>query len=133
MFSLNRVRCVLTSGVTQSRDRILFFSHTADWVGTTNSLLLSLKYLRHRYDVAVLLPGKGLFSDALADEGIPFFSIPDATRGSILSISRLIRRERADVVYGNNRSGRSRNVFIAAKLAGKPFVCHVREMGWGVS
>ena len=93
IFGLNRVRCALPSDVTKSRDRILFFAHTSRWVGPNNSLLLLLKYLRHRYDVAVLLPGKGLFSDALADEGIRFFSIPDATRRSILSISRLIRRE----------------------------------------
>jgi len=111
--------------------RVLFVSYTADWTGPTNSLLLLLTYLRNRYDVAVLLPGQGLFSEALTREQIPFFSLPDLTKRSIPAIFRLIRRERFDLVYGNSTHGSSRNALIAAKLAGVPFICHVRAMATG--
>ena len=113
--------------------KVLFVSYTADWTGPTNSLFLLLKYLRNRYTVAVLLPGKGLFSDALEGEGIPFFSLPRLTKWSIPSIYRLIRRERFDLVYGNTTHSSSRAAMAAAKLSGVRFVCHVREMSWGKS
>ncbi len=113
------------------RKRILFVSYTADWTGPTNSLLLLLKNLRNRYDVSVLLPGHGLFSEAVATQKIPFFSFPSLGKGSIPAIARLIRRQRFDLVYGNNVGGSSRNALIAAKLARVPFICHVREMATG--
>jgi glycosyltransferase involved in cell wall biosynthesis len=110
--------------------RILFVSYTADRTGPTNSLLLLLKYLRDRYDAAVLLPGGGLFSEALETEKIPFFSFRSLDRFSIPAMVRLIWREGVRLVYGNNISSSSRNALIAAKLAGVPFICHVREIGW---
>lgn len=97
--------------------------------GPTNSLLLLLKHSRNRCDVSVLLPGRGLFSEELASERIPFFSFSSLTKWSIPAITRLIRRERFALVYGNNHSSSSRNAFIAAKLTRIPFVCHIREMG----
>jgi len=117
----------------KSRPRVLFVSYTADWTGPSNSLLLLLKYLRDDYDVAVLLPGQGSFSEALSCAAIPVFSFPSLNKWSIPSIYRLIRRESFDLVYGNSTHGSSRNALIAAKLARVPFICHVREMGWGKS
>lgn len=113
--------------------RILFVSYTAGWTGPTNSLLLLLKYLRSSYEVSVLVPGHGSFTEKLEIEQIPFFSLPSLSRRSIVTMSRLMKRERFDLVYGNNTSGSSRNALIAAKLSRIPFICHVREMGWGKS
>ena len=112
---------------------ILFVSHTADWTGPTNSLMLLLENLRATFDVAVVLPGKGLFSEVLAGEQIDFFTFPSLTKRSILSLFRLIRRERISLVYGNTANSSSRTALVAAKLAGVPFICHVRQMGWGKS
>ena len=109
--------------------RILFVSYTADWVGPTNSLLLLLKYLQHRYDVAVMMPGEGEFSNTLEQEGIPFFNI-SMTKWSIPAIIRLFRQEQFDLIYGNNNSSCSRNAFIAAKTTHIPYIGHIREMGW---
>lgn len=111
------------------RPRILFVSYTADWAGPTNSLLLLLKHLRQTYDVAVVLPDTGGFSVELANEDIPFFSLPSLGKEAIPRLVRLIRDEGFDLVYANNTSGSSRNAFLAAKLARVPFVCHVRGMG----
>jgi glycosyltransferase involved in cell wall biosynthesis len=111
--------------------RLLFVSYTAHWTGPTNSLLLLLKCLRKQYHVAVLLSGDGLFSGELKHEGIPFYSFPNLTRKAIPAIYRLIRQEGFDLVYGNSTHSSSRNALIATKLACVPFVCHVREMGWG--
>ena len=112
---------------------VLFVSTTADWTGPTNSLLQLLKHLRSRYNVAVLLPGQGLFSEMLVGEDIPFFSLPHLTKWYIPAIFRLIRREHIDLVYGDTMASSSRCAWVAAKLAGARFVCHVREMGWRVS
>ncbi len=111
--------------------RVLFVSYTADWTGPTNSLWLLLGYLREQYDVAVLLPGHGLFSDKLTEAGIPFHSLPALNRQAIPAMWRLIRSGQFDVVYGNSTHGSSRNALIAAKLARVPVIVHVREMGWG--
>lgn len=113
--------------------KILFASHTADSLGPTNSLLLLLKHLREQYQVSVVLPGNGSFTQALEREEIPFFSLPSMTKGSIPGLLRLLRRERISLLYGNNTSGRSRNAILAARLAGVPTICHVRGMGWGKS
>ena len=113
--------------------RILFVSYTADWTGPGNSLLLLLRYLRRRYDVSVLLPGRGPLFEALECEGITLFSLRSLTKGSLAGILRLVKREGFDLVYGNNASTGPRNALLAAKLAGIPVVCHVREMGGGKS
>ena len=107
---------------------LLFVSHCAEWTGPTNSLLHLLRYLDKRFDVAVLFPGHGLFSEALEGEGIAAISLPSLERRRIPDIYRLITTGGYDLVYGNNTNGGCRNALIAAKLAGVPFVCHVRGM-----
>ena len=116
--------------VTRLRAKVLFVSYTTDVVGPTNSLLLLLRHLGCLYDVSVLLPGPGVFSEELTRNDIPFFTLPSMSKWSIPAIYRLIKKEHFDLVYGNNTSSCSRNTFIAAKLAGVPFICHVRGMGW---
>lgn len=110
--------------------RILFVSHTAGCTGPTNSLLLLIRYLRREYDVGVLLPGSGSFSEALAQEGVPYYSFPVLDKWAIPHIARIVRREKYDLVYANNTHGSSRNAFLSARLADVPFVCHVRGMAW---
>ena len=113
---------------TDPRRRILFVSNTAEWKGPTASLTLLLKYLRRKYDVALLAPGKGPFSDTLQNLRIPVYSHKNLKKRSIPWIFRLIRRESFDIIYGNSTAGSSHNALVAAKLAGKPFIYHVRSI-----
>ena len=101
----------------------------ADWSGPTNSLLLLLKHLGDQFEARVLVPGQGAFTSALDEAGIGYRSVPSLKRRSIRQIRRLIRKDGYDLVYGNNTSGGCRNAMIAAKLARRPFICHVRGMG----
>ena len=119
----------MSPGQNGSRKRILFVSHTADWTGPTNSLLLLLTHLRRRYEVAVLLAGQGLFTDALSDEQIPCFNFAALNKRAVPAIIGLIKRESFDLVYANNTSRISRNSVIAARLARVPSICHARGMG----
>lgn len=116
-----------------SRKRILFVSHTGDWTGPTNSLLLLLRHLRHQYHVAVVLRGSGLFCQALAREQFPFSRLPSLNRRTVPALVDLIKREGFHLVYGNSTSTCSQAALIAAKLVGIPFICHVRGMGWDKS
>lgn len=108
--------------------RILFVTHTPDISGSTYSLLMLVRYLKDRYDMAVLLPEKGALCDLLADEGVRCFVIPGLRRTTIPKIFQLVRQEGIDLVYGNTASRCSRNAMLAAKLARKPFVWHFREV-----
>ena len=115
----------------KTKPRILFVSYTSEWTGPNVSLLWLVKDLRHHYDVKVVLPEGKDFCQTLAEEKIPFISFPSLGRSSIRALFRLIRQEKIDLVYGNNSGGASRNSLLAAKCARVPFICHVREMGWG--
>jgi glycosyltransferase involved in cell wall biosynthesis len=108
--------------------RVLFVSYTAEWTGPTNSLLLLVRYLRDQFDVAVVMPGRGVFQERLAAEGIRPYTVPSLGKVAIPTLARLIRDERIDLVYGNDTSGASRNALIAAKLRRVPFICHLRAM-----
>lgn len=114
--------------------RILFVAYTAEWVGPTKSLLLLLDGLRDRFQVAVLVRGHGPLTTELERRGIPYQNLGSLGKGSIIAIVRLIRRGHFALVYGNNTSSSSENALIAARLAGVPFVCHIRGMavrrGW---
>ena len=46
-------------GAVDDRPRVLFVAHSGEVSGPTHSLLLLLRYLRERYDTAVLLPEVG--------------------------------------------------------------------------
>ena len=113
--------------------RIAFVSHTADWVGPTNSLTLLLGRLRHRYDVRVLVPGTGDFTDRLQEEGIDFTSFRRLDKWDLLRVSGELRRWGANLVYANNTHSSSRIGFLASRLARIPFVTHVRGMAWDQS
>lgn len=112
---------------------ILFISHSSEWIGPTRSLMLLARGLRDEFDVSVLLPGRGRFTEELEREGIRSLSLPSLTKWTLPSIARIVRREGVDLVYGNNTRSPSRIAFVAASLARRPFVCHVRSMEWQTS
>ncbi len=110
--------------------RILFVTYSSEWTGPSNSLVQLLRHLKHRYDVSVLLPGEGPLCTKLEDEGIRYHSFPALTKSRLPAMVKLIRSERANLVYANNTHGSSRLAFVAARIAGIPFICHVRGIGW---
>lgn len=118
--------------MTKPRARILFVAHTTRIGGATNSLFLLVRHLKNQYDVAVLVPEEGILCEWLATEGVPYFVLPGLRANTLLQVFRLIRRERFDLVYGNNPSRRARNVMLAAKMARVPFIWHFRGVMWGL-
>lgn len=111
------------------KPRILFVSYTAEWTGPTHSLSLLIKHLSDRFEVAVLLPGRGSFSEFLKDREIRHYSFTSLRRSQIPRMIRLLKEARIDLVYANNTSGVSKNALIAGKLRRLPVIYHVREMG----
>ncbi|MBM3934283.1 MAG: glycosyltransferase [SAR202 cluster bacterium] len=111
-------------------DRVLFVAYTADWTGPSNSLLLLIRHLGKRVDPLVVMPGEGLLAEALRAERIPYVSVKSLGTASIPGLRRLIKRRGIELVYANTASRVSRNALVASRLAGRPFICHVRSMGW---
>lgn len=106
---------------------LLFVNHTGRLVGPSHSLLKLLKYLRAAHEVAVVMPSTGELSRALEQESIPWYV--SRFRYRYMSVLMwLIWRGKFDLVYGNNFSGVSWRALMAAKLAGRPFVWHIREV-----
>lgn len=112
------------------RRKILFTSHTADWMGPTNSLLLLMEHLRSTHDVAVAVPGDGAFVEAAGRADLEVVQLPSLTKWALPALTRHVRAGGYDLVYGNNTRGSSRISFLAARLAGTAFACHVRSMEW---
>lgn len=113
--------------------RILFINYTAGICGPTNSLWMLLRYLRERYDPAVLLPETGDLCQILSEESVPYYILPGLGINTIPAIHHLIRHTTIDLVYGNSPHNCSRNGMIAARLAGRPFIWHFRgvKRSWG--
>lgn len=107
--------------------RLLFVNHAGRLSGPARSLLYLFKYIRTDYDVAVVMPDGGEFVSVLQQEGIPCRVFPFRHR-YIPALAWLIWRGNFDLVYGNNFSGASWRALVAAKLAGRPFVWHIREV-----
>ena len=116
--------------MARASPRILFVNHTAEIGGPSYSLLMLVRHLRDQYDCAVLLPEEGALCELLAEESIGYFIIPTLRAKTVHKIFQLIRREGFDLVYGNSPSRCSRNALLAAKLARKPFIWHLRSMMW---
>lgn len=119
--------------MSETRPRILFVNHTAQISGPSHSLLHLIPYLRRRYELALLLPESGPLSERMAQEQIPAFIIPGLRISTLGSIYSLLRREKFNLVYGNNPSSCSRNALIASRLACIPFIWHFRGIKnhWG--
>lgn len=110
--------------------RVLFISHTAEWVGPTRSLFLLLKHLDASLLPAVVVPEAGAFAERVSELGVRVHRLPTLTKWSIPRLVRLIRRQRIELVYANNTHGSSRVAWVAARMSRVPFVTHVRGMAW---
>lgn len=112
---------------------ILFIAHTAGVSGPTHSLRHLVRGMQGRYRMGVLAPGQGPLTEMLRPLGVEVHVMPHRRFTSVARIMGLIRRERYDLVYGNNPSRISRNALIAAKATGRPFIWHFRGMKhhWG--
>jgi glycosyltransferase involved in cell wall biosynthesis len=106
---------------------LLFVNHSDRLVGPSHSLLKLLKYLRADHKVTVVMPSTGELSRALEQEGIRWY-VPRFRYRYLYALTWSIWRREFDLVYGNNFSGASWLALIAAKLVGRPFVWHIREM-----
>lgn len=115
--------------------RILFVSFTSKLYGPSHSLLKLVKYLRHKYEIAVVAPTGGDLLHELDALGVVGYEAGpyDLRARSIPGLVRLIRQGDFNLVYGNNFSSGCRNALIAAKLTHRPFVWHIREMIWEAS
>lgn len=120
----------MSGAARDDASRILFVSYTADWRGPTRSLVHLIDHLDERWRPSVALAGTGGFADALRERAVPRYGFEKLDKWSIPRLARIVRRSGIDVVYANATHGSARNAFLAAKLAGRPFVCHVRAMGW---
>lgn len=113
----------------ETRKKILFINNTSRLgAGTSQSLLLLLKYLSPHYNVSVVsdrrsedLPG------ALSELGIPHFAYRDRTLFFLPQLIMHILTNKIDLVYGNNLSGRTRVAFWAARFTRRPYIWHIRE------
>jgi glycosyltransferase involved in cell wall biosynthesis len=112
------------------KPRILFVSYTSEWTGPTNSLLLLVESLRHTYDVSVLAPAGGDLCGVLERRGISAVTLPSITKRYLGRFIRCIQHGRYDLVYANTPDGTSRLAFVAARVAGAKYICHVRALGW---
>jgi glycosyltransferase involved in cell wall biosynthesis len=108
--------------------RVLFVTHTADWIGPNVSLLELVIRLPDDLRAVVVVPGSGRFTRALEEDGVPFFSFRRLDKYGIPALISMIRREEISLVYGNSSHTASRSALVAAKLCGVPFVYHLREI-----
>ncbi len=111
-----------------SRRRILFVTHTSEWIGPNVSLVQLVTRAPSWMEPIVLLPCDGALSTELDRHQVAFRRIGKLDKYAIPRIARIIRRDNIDLVYGNSAHGASRNALIAAKICGRPFVYHLREM-----
>lgn len=119
----------------QGHVRVLFVTHTAQWIGPNISLLELVTRLPTGVAPTIAVPGRGRLTDALLRHSIPFIEFRSFDKYGIPALVRAIRRGEFTVVYGNSAHGASRNALIAAKLSRVPFIYHLREMasprrGW---
>jgi len=109
--------------------RLFFVSHTGRMsAGSSHSLKSLVKHLRVSYDICVLLPEDGELCSELAQNCIRY-QIVGIRRKFIPSLWWRFITQKADLVYANNFSVQAYFALIAAKLAFKPFIWHIREIG----
>jgi hypothetical protein len=108
--------------------RVLFVTHTAEWIGPNISLLELLIRLPDDLRAVVAVPGSGRFTRSLEEHGVPILSFRRLDKYRIPALVSTIRREEISLVYGNSAHSVSRNALVAARLCGIPFVYHLREI-----
>ena len=107
--------------------RLLFVSPVGSkFGGAPNSLFHLLRDIRTDYETTVVMPELGGLSSALKDIGVAFYDFTFRYR-NLLSLVRLIKEGQYNLVYGNGYHYRCFIALIAAKVARKPFIWHIRE------
>lgn len=123
-------------------EHILLVSHSPNLYGAEKSLLEIADYLHQQnHRISVVVPAAGMLSSALRTKGIPFiiscFETPSKKPWRFISfvllfplrllqLRRLILREHASLIYANTFI--AFNALLAARLAGRPAITHVREV-----
>lgn len=112
-----------------NKKKVLFINNTSMLgAGTSKSLCLLVKYLQRDFEISVV-------SDKHYDElptelskiSIKHYACHDRTIIFLPQLIFLILKNKIDIVYGNNYSGRSLIGFIASKITKRPFIWHIRE------
>lgn len=129
--------------------KVCFVSHSSRNGGAERSLLETIRALRGRgVECVALLPGEGWLADELGRSGVEFRVLPYKTWTAVEGgpvwrrIARIvwnafmavpaafwIRRRRAGIVYTNAIT--TSVGAMAAALAGRKHVWHIRELGYG--
>lgn len=121
------------SALGSPRPRVAFLSHTAEWIGPTNSLTLLLTHLRERYDLRVFVAGTGSFTEGLDELGIPWDSFGKLDKWELLDFRRAFLAFDPDLLYANNAHSTARIGLLVSLLHKVPFITHVRGMAWHAS
>jgi hypothetical protein len=98
----------------RSRRRILFITHTSEWIGPNVSLLELVIRLPGELNALVAMPGTGRFSEALEEHGVSVRFLTRVDKFAIPSLVRMIRLEQVSLVYGNSAHGVWRKELIIA-------------------
>ena len=118
--------------------RVLYVDHASALGGAERSLLLLLKHLDRQRFQPLLACNPGPLADAVSSLDVPVFPIEmprirgeasglmHLIRGS-LTLSRIIRRQRVDILHSNVMRS-SFFAAVAALLTGRPLVWHVRDI-----
>lgn len=109
--------------------RVLFINNTSKMgAGTSQSLLLLIRYLAADFQFSVVSTRESSeLPQALAVYGIAHYALHDRTILYLPQLIGLIQREKIDLIYANNSSGRARMAFWASRLTCRPIIWHIRE------
>ena len=127
----------MSASTDRTTKRILYVTHIPSIGGAEVSLLGLLERLdRTRFDPLVVLPGKGLLANHVTKLEVPvvLLRLYDGGRrhpwpflNSVWQLVKLIKREKIELVHANIERV-NRTVTVAARLAGVPQICHVRNI-----
>lgn len=111
--------------------RVLFVEHAASWTGPAESLSLLLPELQEcGFRPSVLAVEDGVVEKRMRELGFPVWTVPAISKRYLQALVAAVGSSGADVVYSNNAGRPARLVYVAARFHRRPFVVHVRSMGW---
>ncbi|MFN8565798.1 MAG: glycosyltransferase family 4 protein, partial [Anaerolineae bacterium] len=119
--------------MSRARLHVLLAVHSPYWGGASDYLLTLAQHLSGAdYRFTALFPCDGEAVEGFRIAGIETAALPGGQSGyraqDIPAVWRAIRHYQPDVVYGNTFCGGTRNVGIAARLVGRPFIWHIHEV-----
>lgn len=121
----------MNAPLARSRRRVLLSSHHASRRGSAISLIeLGRRLPSHGFDPVFVFSKPGPLADELDSAGFPVHQVKRQgllRLGMILQLQDIMRRERIDLVHVNSAVAFSKYVALAARLADRPVVWHIRE------